>query len=196
MRRQDIRLLALARSGDMQARCEVGRRYLLGADGFARHLASGIDYLSHPSVATLPAAARIVAECMTLDEIVHAGMLEALKRAADAGLAVAQAKLAAWWLARNAPGMAGSALLQSAALQGHAAAQAALDEWRRALEVEGLGSALAAALRSLAEQKLLDAGAVSLDRVPSRGVTPQPGRAEMHAVLSAAQPAGERGQYR
>jgi hypothetical protein len=34
------------------------------------------------------------------------------------------------------------------------------------------------------------------DRVPSRGVTPQPGRAEMHAVLSAAQPAGERGQYR
>jgi hypothetical protein len=34
------------------------------------------------------------------------------------------------------------------------------------------------------------------DRVPSRGVTPQPGRAEMHAVLIAAQQAGERGQYR
>ena len=34
------------------------------------------------------------------------------------------------------------------------------------------------------------------DRVPTRGVTPQPGRAEMHAVLSAALLAGELGQYR
>ena len=32
------------------------------------------------------------------------------------------------------------------------------------------------------------------DRVPSRGVTPQPGQAEMHAVLSAVQQAGEQGQ--
>jgi len=36
----------------------------------------------------------------------------------------------------------------------------------------------------------------NVDRVPSRGVTPQPGQAEMHAVLSAARPAGESGQYR
>jgi tricarballylate dehydrogenase len=36
----------------------------------------------------------------------------------------------------------------------------------------------------------------SFDRIPSRGVTPQPGQAEMHAVLSAAQQAGEQGQYR
>ena len=35
-----------------------------------------------------------------------------------------------------------------------------------------------------------------LDRVPSRGVTPQPGQAGMHAVLSAAQLTGERVQYR
>jgi uncharacterized SAM-binding protein YcdF (DUF218 family) len=35
-----------------------------------------------------------------------------------------------------------------------------------------------------------------LDRVPSRGVTPQPGQAEMHAVLIAARLAGEREQYR
>ena len=34
------------------------------------------------------------------------------------------------------------------------------------------------------------------DRVPSRGVTPQPGQAEMHAVLSAALLAAEPGQYR
>ena len=30
MRRQDIQLLAAARQGDVAARCEVGRRYLLG----------------------------------------------------------------------------------------------------------------------------------------------------------------------
>ena len=34
------------------------------------------------------------------------------------------------------------------------------------------------------------------DRVPSRGVTPQPGQAEMHAVLSAALQATEPEQYR
>ncbi len=33
-------------------------------------------------------------------------------------------------------------------------------------------------------------------RVPARGVTPQPGRAEMREVLSAARLAGEPGQYR
>lgn len=162
MRRQDIRLLALARGGDAQARCEVGRRYLSGTDGFPRHLASGIDYLSHPSVSALPAAAKIVAECMTLDEILQAGMVGVLKRAADAGLPIAQAKLAAWWLARHALGGAGPALLQSAASHGHAAAQAALDEWQRAPTASGLGAALAAALRSLASRELLDAGAVSL----------------------------------
>jgi TPR repeat protein len=162
MRRQDIKLLALARSGDVQARCEVGRRYLLGTDSFPRHLASGIEYVSHPSVAALPAAARIVAECMTLDEIVHAGMVDVLNRAADAGLAIAQAKLAAWWLARYAIDGDGSTLLQSAASQGHAAAQAALDEWRRAPVAQGLGGSLAAALRPLAQHRLLDAGAVLL----------------------------------
>ena len=161
MRRQDIRLLALARSGDVQARCEVGRRYLLGADGFPRHLASGIEYLSHPSLAALPAAAQIVAECMTLDEIVQAGTMSALQRAADAGLAVAQTKLGAWWLARH-PGKAGGAsLLQVAADQGHAAAQAALDALRGAPLAQGSGASLAVALQSLAQHKLLDAGTVA-----------------------------------
>jgi TPR repeat protein len=162
MRRQDIRLLALARGGDEQARCEVGRRYLLGADGFPRHPASGIEHLTHPSVALLPKSAQIVAECMTVEEIVQARMLGALKRAADAGLAIAQAKLAAWWLARHAGGATGPALLQSAASQGHAAAQAALDEWRRASAAQGSGAALAAALRPLERYRLLDAGAVAL----------------------------------
>ena len=39
-------------------------------------------------------------------------------------------------------------------------------------------------------------GDIDPDRVPSRGVTPQPGRAEIREVLSAARLAGELGQYR
>ena len=50
MRRQDIQLLATARQGDAAARCEVGRRYLLGVDGFTRHVASGLDHLQQPNV--------------------------------------------------------------------------------------------------------------------------------------------------
>ncbi|MEW6707793.1 MAG: hypothetical protein AB1430_23355 [Pseudomonadota bacterium] len=161
MKRQDIRLLALARSGDTQARCEVARRYLLGADGFPRHLASGVEHLSHPSVAELPAAAQIVAECMTLEEIVQARMMSALQRAADAGLAVAQTKLAAWWLARHVGSAIGPGLLQAAAAQGHAAAQAALLAWRRA-SVAKAGRALADALERLAQHRLLHAGDVAL----------------------------------
>lgn len=163
MRRQDIRLLALARGGDTQARCEVGRRYLRGDDGFPRHVASGIEYLSHPSVATLPAAARIVAECMTLDEIVQARMLGMLQRAADTGLAVAQAKLGAWWLARHAGAVAGASLLQAAARQGHEAAQAALQAWQRAAAAQPLGDSIAGALQLMSGPGgVLDAGAIAL----------------------------------
>lgn len=160
MRRQDIKLLALARSGDIASRCEVGRRYLSGTDGFPRHVASGVDYLSHPSVAALPAAARIVAECMTLDEIVQAGLLETLRRAADAGIAVAQAKLGAWRLVRHADTTRGAALLQAAADQGDAAARAALEAWQSARSRRSPGDAIVAALWPLAEQRMLDAAGV------------------------------------
>ena len=154
MQRQNIRLLALARSGDAQARCEVGRRYLLGRDGFPRHLASGIEYLSHPAMAALPAAAKIVAECMTLDEIVQAQMLSTLQRASDAGHAIAQAKLAAWWMARHPAAAAGPSLLQAAARQSLVAAQMALN-------TTGTSESLKDMLHTLAQHGLLDAQAVA-----------------------------------
>ncbi|MDN3922921.1 hypothetical protein [Roseateles violae] len=153
MQRQNIRLLALARSGDAQARCEVGRRFLAGSDGFTRHLASGLEYLAHPAVAASAAADRIVAEHMRLDEIVQARMLLALERAADAGCSIAQAKLAAWWLARHPAAVTGTTLLQAAARQGCIAAQAALDP--------GLAGALKPRLQTLAQHGLLDAHAVA-----------------------------------
>ena len=96
MRRQDIQLLASARQGDIAARCEVGRRYLLGADGFPHHVATGLDYLSHPSVKQLPEAARIIAESLPLQELLSLQQEPALAQAARAGSALASAKLDAW----------------------------------------------------------------------------------------------------
>ena len=102
MRRQDIKLLALARQGDIQARCEVGRRYLAGSDGFARHVSTGLEYLAHTAVAELPQTARIVAETLALDEILAAQQLPRLVRAASEGSALASLKLGAW-LAMSEP---------------------------------------------------------------------------------------------
>lgn len=161
MRRQDIKLLALARNGDAQARREIGRRYLSGADGFPRHLATGIAYLRHPSVVEQPAVARIVAECMTLDEIVHTCAMDLLQRAADGGHAVGQVKLGAWRLARHADFGGGISLLQAAADQGHVAARTALDTWRCAPVAQSIGDGLVDLLKCLSSFRLLDAGLIA-----------------------------------
>jgi TPR repeat protein len=95
MRRQDIQLLASARQGDAAARCEVGRRYLLGVDGFPRHVASGLEHLTHPSVRDRPQAASLIADHLPLDDLLRRGLEAVLDRAA-AYSAVAQAKRAAW----------------------------------------------------------------------------------------------------
>lgn len=104
MRRQDIQLLATARQGNAAARCEVGRRYLQGADGFPQHTATGLEYLTHASVRELPQAAILIAESLSLPELLQRDQEGALQRAAPHST-VARAKLAAWQLAlRGAPG--------------------------------------------------------------------------------------------
>jgi TPR repeat protein len=101
MRRQDIQLLALAKQGDAAARREAGRRYLTGIDGFPRHVATGIEYLSRPDVVGHPESARFIAECLSLEEIAGSHQEEALRRAAAAGVAVAQVKHGAWLCVRH-----------------------------------------------------------------------------------------------
>ncbi len=98
MRRQDIQLRVLARNGDIGARLEVGRRYLLGIDGFPKHSSTGIDYLTHPSVCDLPTALVLIAECLSLDELLLLGQQEALRKAALAGSALAQLKFGTYLL--------------------------------------------------------------------------------------------------
>jgi hypothetical protein len=141
MRRQDIQLLASARQGDSAARCEVGRRYLLGVDGFPRHVATGLAHLTHASVRERPQAATLIADNLPLDELLQRGLEAVLERAA-AGSAAAQAKRAAWQAAeRGAP----------------------LAQVRRALSACGDNAADADAVLLIAAQRALAAG--DLERI-------------------------------
>ncbi|MEP7298373.1 MAG: hypothetical protein ABI702_19485 [Burkholderiales bacterium] len=127
MRRQDVQLLALAKQGDTAARCEVGRRYLTGADGFPHHVATGIDYLMHPNVRELPLAARVIAEGLSLEDILQLRQEDALARAAAAGSAIAQVKLGVWLCVRHQRIDDGTRWLALAATSGHDAARQALE---------------------------------------------------------------------
>ena len=125
MRRQEIQLMALARQGNANARCEVGRRYLLGVGGFARHVNLGLEYLAHPSLNGVAAPAWIVAESLPLEQLLELGQTEALARAATAGSIAAQVKWGAWCTV-GGPGLAeGLGWLRAAAHTGHDGARRA-----------------------------------------------------------------------
>lgn len=158
MRRQDIQLLALARQGDTTARCEVGRRYLLGSDGFQQHITTGIDYLTHPNVKDTPQAARIIAESLPLEEIVQLQQESALAQAAAAGSMVAQAKLGAWLCVRHGRIEEGTRWLDAAATAGFEPAIAALLGLRQA----NVEDTLPALLRALAASNHLNGSVVAV----------------------------------
>jgi TPR repeat protein len=126
MRRQDIQLLALARQGDTAARCEAGRRYLTGSDGFPQHIATGLDYLTHANVRQLPQAARTIAESLALEDILQLQQQGALKQAAAAGSASAQVKLGVWLCVRHGRLDEGARWLDKAGSAGHEAAVRAM----------------------------------------------------------------------
>ncbi len=162
VRKDGIKLLALARSGDALARIEAGRRYLLGIEGFPAHVQSGIDYLTHPSMSTSSAAAEVLAQHVALDTALEAGLLPLLKRLARSGFGPAQVKWAAWLLARDGAGTDGLAMLRAAAEQGCEPAAISLSVWNAALSAHGPGRALCETLQALEEARLLDAGKVML----------------------------------
>ncbi len=145
MRRQGIQLLAAARQGDVASRYTVGRGYLQGIDGFPRHVRTGIEYLSHASVKGLPAAACLIADSLSLEELLSLQQEQALRDAAHAGSAVAQAKLGAWCCARELSQSQGLRWLERAATAGHRGAKAALAISAR----HGDGDALSHVLRAL-----------------------------------------------
>ena len=144
MRRQDIQLLALARQGDVAARCEAGRRYLRGSDGFAQHIGTGLDYLTHPNLKGSAQAARIIAENLGLEDILQVQQESALAQAAAAGSAGAQVKLAAWLCVRHSKLGEATRWLAAAAASGHDAAQRALAALAQADETARLPGLLRA----------------------------------------------------
>jgi len=158
MRRQDIQLLALARQGDISARCEAGRRYLLGVDGFPQHIATGLDYLTHSNVRELPQAARIVAESLPLQDIVQLRQEATLARAAAADSTAAQAKLGAWLCLRHGQLETGTRWLDKAASGGHPAAASAATAARLLDPVD----AMSKLLRTLTTSGDLDGGVVAM----------------------------------
>lgn len=123
MRRQEIQLLARARRGDVLARCEVGRRYLLGINGFPRHVTTGIEYLTHPSLAQTTLGAEILCECLSLHELIERAQLPALELAALSENASAQYKLGVWLMLREGPSRIALKWLQAAARANHPMAE-------------------------------------------------------------------------
>lgn len=130
MKRRDIQLLAAARQGDLDARCEIGRRYLRGSEGFPLHQRTALNYLTGPAANDSSKASLILAEGMTLEDILATGNEPSLWRAAAAGSKIAQLKVAAWSLIRYGDTTDSRAWLRTAADDGNSAASrsfAALD---------------------------------------------------------------------
>jgi TPR repeat protein len=161
MRRHDIQLLAAVRQGDVSARCEVGRRYLSGADGFPKHIQTGIGYLTHPSIQNLPQAAVIIADALPLEELLLLQRETALEQAAIAGCATAQTKLGAWLLTRDGREIDAVSWLEAAARAGNRCAEEALDAHKR----QGDGDNLLEVLRVLSRHGAANGSAVAMHAV-------------------------------
>jgi TPR repeat protein len=126
VRKQDLQLLATARQGDVAARCELGRKYLRGEPGFPRHVATGLEYLSHPKLAASGLAAKVIAESLPLQDLMRLDQEPALRAAASAGSTAAQLKLALWLLLTQRDQVDARRWLQAVAKNGHAVARAAI----------------------------------------------------------------------
>lgn len=95
MRRRDIQLRAAARQGDQAARRELGYRYLVGGDGFPKHVPTGLAYLAQVAATDLSAAALLISGSLRLEELIQNSQMDMLRIASTCS-AIAQLKLAAW----------------------------------------------------------------------------------------------------
>lgn len=156
MRRQDIQLRAAARQGDLSAKTEMGRRYLLGIDGFPKHPPTGLGYLTEVAAADLAGAARLIAEGLRLEDLLRYGQMDML-RVAAASSEIAQVKLGAWVLASGGRAEA-MALFEKARAGGSASAAGVLQVCKSALPDDMLRRAL----EFLATVEPLNAAAIAM----------------------------------
>jgi TPR repeat protein len=169
MRRQNLQLLSAMRQGDVAARCEVGRRYLLGIEGFPKHPQTGLAYLTHPSTRGLTQAAIALAEGLAPEQLMRTPHGDLLRQAAFAGSTLAQLRLAAWEMTRPAGLAHAAGWIATAANAGslparefmlvlpvqRATPQAALRLLARLTLIDGVAVALAAARTAAEERDLM-----------------------------------------
>lgn len=126
MRREALPILRSARRGDAQALFDVGRAYLLGRTPFGFHPDTGIRYLKRSAETGHRPAAHLLAESLTLDQLVAYELVEQLRQCAMEGLGPAQIKLGIWLATEQASRFEGVEWLRRAERAGHPQARLAL----------------------------------------------------------------------
>src|SRR2546427_10919042 len=83
MRREDLQLRQLAKTGDTEACLKLGEAYLTGSPGIAKNTSIGISYLR----LAIPKAEQRVASCLaknlSLRELISEDLAFALRQAAE-----------------------------------------------------------------------------------------------------------------
>lgn len=104
MRREDLQLSQLAKTGDTEACLKLGEAYLTGSPGIAKNTSIGISYLR----LAIPKAEQRVASCLaknlSLRELISEDLAFALRQAAEVD-EIARLKLSAWHFLRCEPDM-------------------------------------------------------------------------------------------
>jgi len=114
MKRECLRLLADARSGDHRAQRVVAEHYLRGTAGFPKHMRLGVEYLSHPEISCTREASVVIARSLSLTELLEMDCMRHLQTAAACSDATSLLKLAAWQCVIDARGTSVWPLLQRA----------------------------------------------------------------------------------
>ena len=82
MRRDNIRLRALARAGDLEARIKLGGFYLQGLLDFPRNIKLALEYLSTPALKFRNDVAVLICSHLDILEIIEHSQVENLRKAA------------------------------------------------------------------------------------------------------------------
>lgn len=96
MKRECLRLLADARSGDQRAQRVVAEHYLRGTAGFPKHLRLGVKYLSHPEIRSHRETSVLIARSLSLAELIEMDCVRHLQTAAACSDGTSLLKWAAW----------------------------------------------------------------------------------------------------
>ena len=99
MRREDLQLRQLAKTGDIEACLKLGEAYLTGSPGISKNISIGVSYLKAAFPKAQQRASISLSTHLSLKEIVKEDLIFALKNAAEND-EIARLKLSAWHFLR------------------------------------------------------------------------------------------------